>query len=61
MVTSKKPTKRQRELMRQYDQNPFLLSQAEIMRKLGLKDRHDFYRMFTRCRITDRIEELREQ
>lgn len=57
----KTPTKKQREIMREHLANPFLTSQTDVMRRLRIKDRHTFYRLFTRCMIADRIEEIDAQ
>lgn len=58
MLTGRLPTKRQRELMRDYYNNPFILSQTAVMKALRIKERHEFYRLFTRCVIADRMEEI---
>ena len=59
-MAQKQPTKRQRDVMRMYRASPLATSQVEVMKRLGLKDRNEFYRLYTRCDVTDRLIDLAE-
>lgn len=52
------PTKKEREIIRLRLSNPHLHTQAEVIKKLKLKDSNNYYRVFERSIIADRKEEL---
>ncbi len=53
----KGPNKRQREWMQKYRLAPKQITQAEVMRKLDIKQRNDFYRLFHHCTIASSRED----
>lgn len=55
------PTKKEREIIRLRLNNPHLHTQAEVIKKLKLKDGNHYYRVFERSIIADRKEAIRDQ
>lgn len=53
------PTKKQQEAMRRRLANPFLVSQAQIIKELKLSDSTHYYRVFERCVIANRKEQIK--
>lgn len=55
---ARQPQKKQREVMKQRLANPHLFRQVDVMKKLGIKNSNEYYRMFERSIIADRKREI---
>ena len=52
------PSKKQKEVMRRRLANPFVVTQAQVIRELKLADSTHYYRVFERCVIANRKEQI---
>lgn len=61
-MSSKTPTKRQRDLMRLHRTNRPAYPKAEVMKRLCIsRDYHAFNALYYSCDMADRMEKLREE
>lgn len=55
------PSNKERKVIREYLANPQIMTQIEVMRRLNIADRNNFYRILARCTIADRLDAINNQ
>lgn len=55
----RRPTVKQRKVMREHISAPHLLPQIDVIKRLKITDTNSFYRLFYRCMKEDTMERVR--